>query len=70
MALPPAALAVLKSFVSVQALPFHVSVLASAVPEFPPKIIPAVDVPAAPCACLPVFKSPTSVQDEPLDSSD
>ena len=61
-------LAVFKSPVSVQLLPFHDSLFAIAGGP-PPNAKADVEVPAPAAYLLAVFKSPTSVQLEPLYNS-
>jgi hypothetical protein len=62
-------LAVFKSLTSVQDVPFHISVFATTVVEYPPKAIAAVCVPQPPSPLLAVFKSFTSVQLVPFQVS-
>ena len=59
-------LPVFKSPVSLHELPFHNSVSALPLGTFPPKINPAVVVPACPAFRLALLISDSSVQDEPL----
>ena len=58
--------AVFISAISVQEVPFQFSTIATFAVAKPAAQKPAVAVPRLPKACLPTFKSFTSVQDDPL----